>query len=94
VLPHARDLPADLARALTRRINGSILHDDGPTRALLGQPAPRTPRGGPGVPRIIAVLRRAAGDALDRDNHANAPREPASALIRLTEKITHNVTLP
>ena len=92
VLPHPRDLPADLTRALTRRINGPILLHDGPAR-LLGQPAPRTPRGGPSVPRIVAVLRRAPRDALSRNNHANAPREPAGALIRLTENITHNVTL-
>jgi len=93
VFPHPRDLPADLTSPLTRRINRAILLDHGPTRRLLGRPTPRTPRRRPGVPRIVAVLRRAPGYALNRNNHPHATREPARALIRLTKKIAHSVIL-
>lgn len=93
VLPHPRDLPTDLTSALTRRINGAILVDHGPPRRLLGRPTPRAPRRRPGVPRIVAVLRWAPRDALNRNNHPHTPREPARALLRQTKKIAHNVIL-
>lgn len=91
VLDHPRDLTGDHVRPLPRRVDRIRLNRARPLRQLL----PGTPRSGPGVTRVVAVLRRTPR-AVGRHRGLLTPREPAGPLINLlrhnNDDIIRNVT--
>jgi hypothetical protein len=86
VFDHPGDLAADLAGPLPGRVDGpGLLSDVGLSCGLLLAPLPCSPRRGPGVRRVVAVLGWSPGASLSGHRRPLTAGVAARALLGLRD---------